>query len=186
MSTAYQIKEQEGLYFLTFQVVDWTDIFTRQCYRDIVLDSLKYCQREKGLIVWAYVVMSNHVHIILSSKMGHLSDTIRDFKRFTATRFLKAIDGPNESRSDWFLKRFEFAARRHKRNSQYQFWTHENHAIELASDDFIVQKCHYIHENPVRAGWVSDPRHWRYSSASNYAGEKGLMEVELLDAMYKV
>lgn len=186
MPTGYQINDQTGLYFLTFQVVDWVDIFTRDKYNKIIIASLEFCIQKKGLIVWAYVIMSNHVHIILSSKMGQLSDTIRDFKRFTSTSILKAIDTPKESRKDWMLKRFEFAARRHRRNSHYQFWRHDNHAVELVSNKFIVQKCNYIHNNPVRAGWVRDPGDWRYSSASNYAGEGGILEIQLLDAMYEL
>ena len=186
MPIAYQIKDQNGLYFLTLQVVDWVDVFTRQNYRDIVMDSFRYCIEQKGLVLWAYVIMSNHVHIIVSSKNGTLSNTIRDLKRYTATQILKAIDSPKESRRDWMLKRFEFMARKHKRNSHLQFWTHNNHAVILESKKFIIQKCHYIHENPVRAGFVEWPSDWWYSSARNYEGKMGLIEVELLDEMYSL
>ena len=130
--------------------------------------------------------MSNHIHMIVSSENGQLSNTIRDMKRHTATQILKAIDSPTESRKDWILKRFAFMAKRHKRNNKYQFWTHENHAIELVSPKFIVQKCHYIHENPVRAGLVEYPENWLYSSARNYAGKQGLIDVKLLDAMFSL
>jgi len=186
MPTGYQIEDQNGLYYLTFQVVDWVDVFSRDRYREIIIESLKYCIKEKGLIVWSYVVMTNHLHLILSSKTGNLSNTIRDFKRYTATQLLMAIDNPGESRRDWMLKRFEFAARRNQRSSHHQFWTHENHAIELISNSFIIQKCHYIHQNPVRAGWLENPSDWRYNSASNYEGKGGLIDVELLDAMYSL
>ncbi len=185
MPTGYQIDNQSGLYYLTLQVIDWVDIFTRKNYRDIVLSSFEYCSEHKGLNLWAYVIMSNHVHLIVSTMDSNLSDVLRDMKRFTATSILKAIDNPKESRRDWILKRFEFAARRHKRNSKYQFWTHENHAVELVSGKFIRQKCGYIHDNPVRAGLVASPRDWLYSSASNYEGQGGLIEVQLLDEMYQ-
>ena len=186
MPTGYQIKDQSGLYYLTFQVVDWVDIFTRQNYRDILMDSFRYCIEHKGLDLWAYVVMSNHVHVIASSSNGTLSNTIRDLKRFTSTEILKAIDSPKESRRDWMLKRFAFMAKRHQRNSHYQFWTHENHAVYLESSQFVVQKCRYIHENPVRTGLVEYPGDWLYSSARNYEGREGLIEVRLLDAMYSL
>jgi len=84
-------------------------------------------------VVWAYVIMSNHIHMIVEAKNANLSNVIRDFKRFTATNILKAIDTNKESRRDWMLKRFEFMASRHKRNSRHQFWTHENHAILIVS-----------------------------------------------------
>ena len=91
MPTGYQIDNQAGLYFLTFQVVEWVDIFTRKIYVDIVLDSLTYCRKEKGLKLYAFVIMSNHIHMIVSAEKENLSAVIRDFKRYTATTILKAI-----------------------------------------------------------------------------------------------
>ena len=186
MPDAYQIKDQQGLYFLTFQVIDWVDIFTRNIYQEIIMDSLKFCIKHRGLLVWSYVIMSNHIHVIFSSKVGQLSNTIRDFKKFTSHSILKTIQTPKESRRYWMLKQFAVAAKRHKRNQNFQLWTHDNHAIALLSDKFIIQKCRYIHLNPVRAGWVDNASDWRYSSASNYEGKTGLLQVQLLDAMYKL
>ncbi len=125
MSTGYQIYDKSGSYFLTFLVVDWVDIFTRKVYRDIILDSLDFCRKNKGLEIWAYVIMSNHVHAILSAENDNLPDIIRDFKRHTASKILNEIKASNESRKDWILKRFEFAGKSHKRNSELQFWMHE-------------------------------------------------------------
>ena len=88
MSTGYQIEDKSGAYFLTFQVVDWVDVFTRKIYRDIVLDSMEHCRKQKGLQIWAYVIMTNHVHCIMSSINGNLPDIVRDFKRHTATTIL--------------------------------------------------------------------------------------------------
>jgi REP element-mobilizing transposase RayT len=181
MSQGYQIHDQAATHFLTFQVIDWVDIFSRQIYRDIVLDSFKFCRLEKGLQLWAYVIMTNHVHCILSAKNENLSDLIRDFKRFTATKILETIHETNESRKDWMLKRFEFAARHHSRNGKYQFWTHENHPIELESHSFLSQKLNYIHMNPVRAGWVDKPEDWLYSSQRNYQYLPALMEIDIMD-----
>ena len=108
MDTGYKIRNPFGLYFLTFTVVDWVDIFTRKVYRDILIDSLDYCRNNKGLSIWAYVIMTNHMHTILSTQNGKLPTVVRDYKRFTATSIVKAIDSVNESRGDWMLKRFEF------------------------------------------------------------------------------
>ncbi len=177
MSTGYQIVEQDALHYVTFQIVKWVDIFTRRVYRDIVIDSLKYCQSNKGLEIYAFVIMSNHIHILLRSDIGKLSDTIREFKSFTAKQILLAIDTESESRRDWMLNLFEFAAKQHKRNEKYQIWTHENHAELIYSDTFIIQKISYIHDNPVRAGIVENPEDYLYSSATDFAGKQCLLNI---------
>jgi REP element-mobilizing transposase RayT len=177
MSTGYQIVEQDALHYLTFQIVSWVDLFTRKVYRDIVIDSLKYCQSNKGLEIYAFVIMSNHIHILLRSDIGKLSDTIREFKSFTAKQMLLAIEMEQESRRDWMLNIFEFAAKQHKRNEKYQVWTHENHAELIYSDKFIFQKINYIHDNPVRAGIVENPEDYLYSSARDFAGKPCMLEI---------
>lgn len=180
MSQTYQIQNQSAPHFLTFQVIDWVDIFSRKTYRDIVVESMKFCRQEKGLEIYAYVIMTNHVHVIWRAKNDNLSDVIRDFKKFTGRSIIAAIQTGPESRQDWMLKRFEFAARSHVRNSLHQFWTHENHAVELFSPDFTKQKFRYIHMNPVRAGWVDEEENYLYSSARNYAGMSSLMEIDFI------
>lgn len=181
MPTGYQIQDPAGAYFLTLQVVDWVDVFTRKSYRDIVLESLTYCRQRKELDVYAYVIMSNHLHLLVRARQENLPDVLRDFKKFTASRIIKLIaDSKLESRSEWMLKRFEFAAQRHVRNSIHQFWTHENHAVEMITNRFIDQKIDYIHQNPVRAGWVEEPQEYLYSSARNYGGRKGLIDIDLI------
>ena len=169
MSTGYQIKDQEALYFLTLQIVDWVDIFTRKIYKDILIDSFKYSMKHKGFQIFAYVIMSNHVHLVANSNIGQLSDTIRDLKKFTCRKFIETIEEIPESRKSWMLKRFRHNALQHSTNKNYQIWTHENHAIILYSDKFIRQKIEYIHNNPVRAGIVDKPEDYLYSSARNYA-----------------
>ena len=177
MSTGYQIVEQDALHYVTFQIVKWVDIFTRKVYRDIVIDSLKYCQTNKGLEIYAFVIMSNHIHLLIRSDIGKLSDTIREFKSFTAKQILLAIDTESESRRDWMLNLFEFAAKQHKRNEKYQILTHENHAELIYSDKFIIQKISYIHDNPVRAGIVENPEDYLYSSATDFAGKQCLLNI---------
>jgi len=184
MSTGCKIQDRSGLYFLTFTAVDGVDIFTRKIYRDIIINSFTFCRKKKGLQVWAFVIMSNHVHCILSAKNGNLPDIIRDFKRNTASTILKAIKEHGESRGDWMLKRFEFAARRNVRNSDYQFWTQDYHPEEILSEKFASQKLNYIHMNPVKAGLVDKAEDWLYSSCRNYLLLPGLMELDLLDITY--
>jgi len=180
MPTGYQIDNQAGYYFLTLQVIDWIDVFTRRAYCQVVLDSFEYCRKNKGLEIWAYVIMTNHVHVILSAKKENLSDVHRDMKRHTAITILKIIDHSSESRRKWMLNQFEFAAKKHKRNSKYQFWTHENHAVSLESEKFLRQKMAYIHLNPVRAGFVESPEQWMYSSQRNYMDMEALVDIDLV------
>lgn len=179
MSEGYQIRNQGAPHFLTFTVVDWVDVFTRKVYSDIVIDSLKYCQDQKGLDMFGYVIMSNHIHLIIQSNQKQLSALIKDFKSFVAKRIIEMVKEGSESRSDWMLKRFEFAARSNSRNSQYQFWRYGNHPEEVFSEEFPWTKLNYIHMNPVRAGIVNKASEYRYSSASNYVSGEGLLNFEL-------
>jgi len=177
MSHGCQIRNQSGLYYLTIQIVHWADIFTRQVYREIIIDSFKYCQQNKGLEVYAYVIMSNHIHLLARSLNNNLSDVIRDFKRHTSKKIVETIEQDGESRREWLLMIFRYAARKHKRNNEYQVLTHENHAEEIYSNVFIEQKIAYIHHNPVRNGLVNRPEDYIYSSARNYAGLENVLEI---------
>lgn len=177
MPTGYQINNQDAAYYLTFQVVYWIDIFTRRSYRDIIIESLKYCQQNKGLEIYAYVIMSNHIHLIGRSSKGDLSGIIRDFKKYTSKKIVDEAQKTTESRREWMLRLFAHSANRQNKKGDYQVWTHENHAVELFSNIFIEQKVEYLHNNPVRAGLVKYPNEYIYSSAAAYSGEEGLLEV---------
>ncbi len=178
----YAIRDQDAHHFVTLTVVDWVDVFSRKVYRDILLDSLQFCQQNKGLTLTAYVVMTNHVHMIVRCENGKLSDLLRDIKKFTAQKILEQIDQVGESRADWMLKRFEFAAKRNRKNSFYHFWQSSNHPEEIFTEPFLWSKINYIHMNPVRAGIVRRASDYLYSSASNYTLEEGLIDVTLAPA----
>ncbi|MEP1035105.1 transposase [Ekhidna sp.] len=181
MGDSYQIKDQEGLYFLTCQVVGWVDVFSREIYRSIIIDSLGFCQKHKELKIYAYVIMTNHLHIIAQSGIGKLSDTLRDFKRYTSNSIMNEIsENVQESRKSWMEMVFQYYAKFNTRVQQRQFWTHENHAVELTSNDMIDSRVNYIHNNPVRAGWVERPEDYLYSSARNYCELPGQLEVDLI------
>lgn len=184
MSTGYRIAEKDGLYYLTFQIVGWVDLFTRKIYRDIAIESFKYCQQNKGLCIFGYVIMSNHIHLLAQSNNDDLSGTIRDFKNYTSKKFLEVIDDLSESRREWLKMVFEYHGKfKNKQNNQ--LWTHENHAELIYSQKFIEQKFQYIHENPVRAGIVSKPEDYLYSSARNYAGMESVLDVIEVDLKWK-
>jgi len=180
MGDSYVVNDQYGTYFLTFQIIAWVDIFTRKCYCDIIVESLNFCVENKGLKVHAWAIMSNHVHCLMTSSTGRLSATLRDFKSYTAKRILETIKDEKESRRVWILFQFKRAARCHERNSEFQVWTHENHAVEI--DPHIpnigISKFNYIHNNPVRAGWVEEAHEYLYSSARDYARKRNGRRLE--------
>ncbi len=180
---SYIISDQSALYFLTFTVIDWVDVFTRKDYKLVLTKSMNYCIDRKGLIVYSWAIMSNHIHVIWQAKDGFkLSDIIRDFKKFTAKTILDLIEDEPESRKVWLLNKFAYAGSRLKRISKYKFWKDDNHAILLEPErvKMIDQKLNYIHENPVRAMIVENQEDYIFSSARDYAGEKGLVDITLL------
>ena len=179
MGNSYQISNPQGIYFLTFQVVGWADIFTRKIYRDILIDSFAYCQKEKELKLHCYVIMSNHVHCIVSTE-ANLSDIVRDFKKYTSKTILKEIESPTESRKEWLMMIFKYHAKFNKRVNDVQFWTHENHAVELTTNEMIDSRINYIHQNPVRAAIVENDFEYLYSSARNSANLENLLVIDEL------
>lgn len=172
-------KVLDELYFITTTVVDWVDLFTRPKYKHIIVDSLAYCQENKGLKIYAWVLMSNHLHMIVSAGAETtVSDILRDFKKFTSKRILAELEvDPQESRREWMLDRYRFAAASDKKITNYRFWQDGYHPMLLYSHDFFLQKLNYIHQNPVRQEIVARQEEYLYSSAIDYAGGKGMLEV---------
>lgn len=181
MKEGYIIRDQSKSHFITATVIDWVDVFSRKEYRDCIIDSLDFCIKNKGMILYGYVIMTNHIHLIIQSEEGKLSDLIRDFKKFTAKTILNKIENGVESRADWMLKRFEFACKSHTRNEKYQFWQYGSHPEEIFSEKFMWSKLDYIHMNPIRAGIVSKASHYLYSSASNYVNDEGIIQITKAD-----
>jgi REP element-mobilizing transposase RayT len=178
----YFITDKNGLYFLTFTVVDWIDVFNKPVYKMAVLDSLKYCQSNKGLIVYAWVLMTNHMHIICRANEGYqLSDIVRDFKKFTAKKIIQLIQEEAESRRDWILYRLAYAGKYDKRITTYKFWQESNHAVLLDDNNMMDQRLDYIHDNQVKQMIVDRPEDYIFSSARNYAGLEGLLDVEYIE-----
>jgi REP element-mobilizing transposase RayT len=166
MSRAYKTYEG-GLFFVTLTVVGWIDVFIRREYCDCLVQNLKYCQEKKGLQLYAYSVMSSHVHLIASAEAGTLSNLLRDFKSYTAKQLLQLIqDNPQESRKEWLLFLFRHFASKNNHNIEYQFWQQHNHPIDLTSNELIDQKLTYIHQNPVAAGLVTEAQDFFHSSAN--------------------
>jgi putative transposase len=179
----YKIRNKKSIHFITFAVVQWVDVFTRKDYRDIVVSSIRYCQQNKGLLLHAWCLMSNHIHFLASAREDDLSNILRDLKKFTSREIISAIRShEGESRKEWMLSIFRSQGEKNSRNTENQFWRQENAPIECYSPEFTVQKLDYIHNNPVAAGIVEKPSEYIYSSAKSYIDHcnNGLLEVEFL------
>jgi REP element-mobilizing transposase RayT len=182
-SCGYKITDQGAMYFVTFAVIAWVDVFTRKEYRDVLIESLKHCQEKKGLIIYGWCIMSNHLHLIISAKENNLSNVLGDFKKFTSKELIKSIlSNQVESRKEWMIKIFKEAGEINSRNTNYQFWQQDNEPKILFTPKFATQKLEYIHNNPVEAGIVDKAEEYIYSSARDYyyGKECGLIKIEFL------
>lgn len=194
----FSVIPPDTLYFVTITVIDWVDVFTRDEYKRIVISSLDYCRRHKGLVIYAFVLMTNHLHLIVSHDDGKegLSKVFRDFKKYTSRAVIAAIkDNPQESRRQWLLKHFDennikanqdascsVSKSRHPTHKKnYHLWQRGYDAYCICNIRHLRQKVDYLHENPVRAGIVAKPWEYLYSSFSNYCGNDPILEVDFLD-----
>lgn len=181
MSRKYKFHDQSKAYFVSFATVHWIDLFTRPLYLEIILDSLKYCQAKKGLEIFAWCIMTNHLHMIMGTNKNPMQDILRDFKSYTSTELRKAInENAQESRKEWILWMMKLAGMKNGNNNDWQLWQQNNQPIELNTNEKISKRLDYVHMNPVEAGFVNEPFHWKYSSAVDYSGGKGLLDILLL------
>ncbi len=176
MRSRYTIKEPGGPYFLTCTVVNWLSLFTRKPYFDLLIDSLQFCRRQKGLKLYAYVLMDNHLHLVAAA--DRLTDIIRDFKSYTAKLLLAQLE---QDQKTWILNQLQYYKQPTKTKSAYQVWQEGFHPQQIISEAMLHQKVDYLHHNPVRAGMVARPEDWVYSSAGDYAGEKGVIALDVLE-----
>ncbi len=194
MSRKYKFHNPEGLYFISFATVYWIDVFIRNEYKNILIDSWKYCQKNKGLKIHAWVIMTSHVHMIISSHDNKLENIIRDMKSWTSSELKKSIKlNPQESRREWMLWMMERAGKKNSNNDNFQFWQQHNKPIELLNNEMMQQKLDYIHNNlakrshdaiasnPVEEGIVFRSGDYVYSSAKNYCGEKGMLDIVIIE-----
>jgi REP element-mobilizing transposase RayT len=181
MSRKYKFHNKAGLHFVSFATVYWIDVFVRQQYFAAITDSLAYCCKHKEMCIFAYCIMPSHLHLIFNDGNSEPSNLLRDFKSYSSKQIQNMIqENPQESRKEWMLWMMKRAGIKNSNIKNRQFWQQHNHPIELWSNKMITEKLNYIHNNPVEAGFVEQAHHWKYSSAKNYAGEKGQLEVVLL------
>ena len=168
----YKITEDGAPHFLTCTTIRWIPIFTRVETVEIVLRSLRFLQTEERLLIFGYVVLENHLHLIASGR--ELGKAIGSFKSYTARRIIDLLD---EKKVRPLLQQLAFHKARHKADRNYQLWQEGSHPQRIHSRDMMRQKLEYIHQNPVKRGYVDEAVHWRCSSARNYAGMEGLLDV---------
>jgi putative transposase len=182
MAFKYKVHDQKEFYHVTFTTVNWTDIFIRDVYREIFINSIKFCQKEKGLLIGAWVLMTSHAHLIVGTKANDIEDIIRDLKSFTSRQTrLEMESNMYESRREWLLQMFYKAGKSNTNNKDFQFWQQNNHPVQLSSPEMMTQRINYIHNNPVEAGFVIEPQHWKWSSAHDYCGgTQGLIDLVML------
>jgi len=169
--TRYRFSPDNCPHFLTCTVEGWLPIFNRLACVEIVFDSWRYLQRE-GLVLHGYVILDNHLHWIAAEP--ELSKAVARFKSFTAQRLIELL---KQSGAQTILEQLEYYKLRHKSDQTFQLWQEGSHPQAIDHEEMMVQKLEYMHNNPVKRGYVDEPVHWRYSSARNYAGKPGLIEV---------
>lgn len=162
-----------GPHFVTCTVVNWLPLLNQPGVAWHVFESLRFLQRERRLTLYAYVVMENHLHMVVSAE--NLATQLRTFKSFTARQI---IDQYQANESTHILKQLAWHKPRHKADSTHQFWQAGSHPQKIKDAAMMRQKIAYIHHNPVKRGWVDQATDWRYSSARNYAGQLGLLTVQ--------
>ena len=170
--SSYKIVEEGRVYFLTCTIVDWIPLFSNPDVAAIVLDSIRFLQNNDRLILYGYVLMEHHLHLLASA--SDLSKEMHDFKSYTGHTIIEYLKQQNMMS---LLQQLESSKLAHKKDRTYQVWQEGSHPEMIKDEAMMRQKLDYIHYNPVKKGYVDEPAHWRYSSARNYEGKKGLLEV---------
>jgi len=170
----YKIYDQSYPYFMTSSIVEGIPLFSDPVLVQPVLESICFIQTRRELQVIAYVIMENHIHLIAQHE--NMVEIMRRFKSFTARRIIESLIRRGRFK---LLEQLRRAKLEHKVQSRYQVWQEGYHPKQIVSDKMLEQKVAYIHNNPVKRGYVDRPEHWRYSSARNYAGLEGLIPVTL-------
>ena len=168
----YKITEATSPHFLTNTIVNWIPVFTRPDSVQIILDSFSYMQNNHDLKIYGYVILENHLHWI--GQAEDLGKEVARFKAYTAKRLVNYLAEAGQQK---ILQQFAFYKKAYKTDRQHQVWEEGSHPQLIQNEQMLRQKLDYIHFNPVKRGYVDKPEHWRYSSARNYSGGEGLVDV---------
>jgi REP element-mobilizing transposase RayT len=147
--------------FFTATIHKWNNLLKEDDYKDIIINCLKFLVGENRVEVNAFVIMNNHVHIIWQPLQHYsLSQIQTSFTTYTAKNIKKKLAETNPG----LLEEIKV----NKYDRKYQIWKRESLSIELFTENTFMQKLHYIHENPVAAGFVMNAEDYTYSSAKFY------------------
>jgi len=170
----YKIYETEYPYFMTSSFVEGLPLFGDRDVAQIMLDSLIFLQHQREVTLYVYVLMENHFHIIAQG--NDLAEKMRHLKSYTARKIINTFE--QKKRTRW-LRQLKYAKLKYKAESDHQIWQESFHPKQIIGDSMMIQKVEYIHNNPVKRGYVDYPEDWRYSSARNYLGKEGIIPVTL-------
>ena len=175
MRTRYKtIGSGDEVYFVTFTIVNHIPVFTHKRYFDIIINNFEWYKEKNGLKICYYVIMDNHVHLILQS-INNLSDDIRELKKMIAKQCLDKLKLDNRG---WILGLMKTFKKDYKIKSTYQFWEEGSHPQLIQTIDMLNQKADYIHKNPVKRGFVLKEDDWLYSSAKNINKLESCFEID--------
>ncbi len=163
MRTRYKIIEEGNIFFMTNTIIEWIPVFINTEYFIAIIDSLKYCQENKDLELYAYVILDNHYHLI--AKAPELTKVIQSIKRHSAKQIINLLKKDNK---EWLLNQLAYYKKKYKIDSDFQIWQEGFHPEQIQNEKMLKQKIEYIHYNPVKRGLVTNPEDWLYSSARNY------------------
>jgi putative transposase len=175
MSERYKVFDPCRAYFITFTTINWIRLFEDSRYAAIIIDSIKYCQQYKGLVLYAYCIMPSHIHLIAQAEHGNLPDIIRDIKKYTSALIIKFLQADTARKDD--LQKIKMAGQLCERNKKHKVWQDGFHPEIIVTNKFFYQKLKYIHQNPVEGRIVSYAEDYAYSSARNYAGLEAVLPV---------
>ncbi len=171
------IYEKYGkMFYLTTSVVDLKPVFTRKKYYEILLSSLKFLKEKYGFKLIAYVLMPNHIHLIIYFEENpKVSEFMRDFKKFTCFEFRKVCETENKKQALSYLRKNADNVSGQK----FKLWENRFDCLVITNEKTLISKIQYIHNNPQKKGLVENFTGWPYSSARNYFCEDGsLMEID--------
>ena len=169
----YKVYEPTHPHFITLTVLHWIPLFTNTKSVDILLDCFRYLQKNDNLKIYSYVILENHLHLVASS--DDIAKTIKKFKSYTAKKLLKLLQ---EENIKTILEQLAFYKKAHIKITTYQVWQEGMQPKLIQDEKTMIQKIEYIHNNPVKRGYVDEARYWRYSSARDYDDKKGLLDIE--------
>jgi putative transposase len=155
------------LYFTTTNAVQRVHLFRRDVIKRIIADSLNYMRVQRWINLYAFVIMPNHIHVIVRFLEGHnLSDVMREFKKYTARQIIRQYQAENNQPALMFLEQ----AAEHIPDQQYKVWEDGYDARDVFSPEFLKQKLEYSHNNPCQPHWelVERPEEYTWSSARYY------------------